>query len=77
MGVHIHALMEESCFMEELRFSVSNEAKGERVDKYLAGRMPDKTRSFIQKLIKEEGVTANGNVLKANYKLCGKCLPDG
>ncbi len=70
MGVHIHALMEESCFMEELRFSVSNEAKGERVDKYLAGRMPDKTRSFIQKLIKEEGVTANGNVLKANYKLC-------
>ncbi len=56
--------------MEELRFSVSNEAKGERVDKYLAGRMPDKTRSFIQKLIKEEGVTANGNVLKANYKLC-------
>lgn len=60
--------------MEELHFSIlkneTKETKGERVDKYLAKQMPDKTRSFIQKLIKEELVTVNGVVLKANYKLC-------
>ena len=41
--------------MEELCFEVSEE--GERVDKYLAIQLPDKTRSFIQKLIKEGHVT--------------------
>lgn len=56
--------------MTELHFRISNDTKGERVDKYLAIQMPDKTRSFVQKLIKENLVTVNGRALKANYKLC-------
>ena len=52
--------------MEELCFEVSEE--GERVDKYLAIQLPDKTRSFIQKLIKEGHVTVKDIPVKANYK---------
>lgn len=56
--------------MEELYFDVLTKAEEERVDKYLALQMPERTRSFFQKLIKEGLVTVNGNVVKANHKLC-------
>lgn len=67
--------------MEELQFVVSKDAQKERVDKYLALQMPDKTRSFLQKLIKEEFVSVNGKAVKANYKLCADdalcvCIPE-
>lgn len=43
---------------------------GIRLDKYLSDRLPDAiTRSFLQKLIKEEQVTVDGRLQKANYKL--------
>ena len=43
---------------------------GIRLDKYLSDRLPDAiTRSFLQKLIKEEQVTVDGKLQKANYKL--------
>ncbi len=40
-----------------------------RIDKYLAKELPDISRSHIQKLIKDEHVTVNQNIVKANYKL--------
>lgn len=52
--------------MEKLYFDVLEEEG--RIDKYLSAQLPDKTRSFIQKLIKEGHVTVNGILVKANYK---------
>lgn len=52
--------------MEKLYFDVSEEEG--RIDKYLSVQLPDKTRSFIQKLIKEGHVTVNNIPVKANYK---------
>lgn len=41
-----------------------------RIDKYLTEQLPnDLSRSYIQKLIKDDSVTVNGKVIKANYKL--------
>lgn len=41
----------------------------ERVDKYLSTHFDDYTRSHIQKLIKEERISVNGKIVKANFKL--------
>ncbi|MGN1267207.1 MAG: RluA family pseudouridine synthase [Dorea sp.] len=49
-------------------FTVENE-EGERVDKYLAETFEDKSRSYIQKLIKDKLVHVNGKPVKANYRL--------
>lgn len=52
-----------------LEFRVQSEQNKERIDKYLAVYMQDVTRSFIQRLIKEEQVTVNNQVVKSNYKV--------
>jgi len=41
--------------------------KKERIDLYIANVVENATRSRIQKLIKAELVTVNGNIVKANY----------
>ncbi len=41
-----------------------------RIDKYLRHRFPDFSRNIIQRLIKEEAVTVNGNPTKSSYQLC-------
>ena len=48
---------------------IEEEQSGERIDKFLAESLPDLSRSYIQKLIKEEQVTINHKVVKANYKV--------
>lgn len=48
-------------------FTVTEEEQGERLDKYLAGLLPEVSRSFIQKLLKQEQVTVNEALVKANY----------
>lgn len=48
-------------------FTVTEEEQGERLDKYLAGLLPDVSRSFIQKLLKQQQVTVNETTVKANY----------
>lgn len=48
-------------------FMVTEDEQGERLDKYLAGLLPDVSRSFIQKLLKQQQVTVNSNIVKANY----------
>lgn len=47
---------------------VSDEA-GTRIDKVIVENLSQYTRSYIQKLIKEENVQVNGNTVKSNYKV--------
>lgn len=42
---------------------------GIRIDKFIADELPELSRSYVQKLIKEEQITVNGKIVKANYKL--------
>lgn len=53
--------------MEELYF-IAEENAG-RLDKYLSEKLPEMSRSHIQKLIKDENVLVNQKPVKANYKL--------
>ncbi len=56
--------------MQNKIFSVSEEYMGVRIDKYLAEKDDDLTRSALQKLIAEARVTVNGKPANKNYKLC-------
>lgn len=55
--------------MDELIFDVQEQDKNLRIDKYLAAQLPEQSRSYIQKLIREEQVIVNGKIVKANYKV--------
>lgn len=50
-------------------FEVTMEQEGERLDKYLALIYENQSRSFFQKLIKENLVLVNKKVQKANYRV--------
>ena len=39
---------------------------GIRIDKFLADEFPELSRSYIQKLIKEEQINLNGKQVKSN-----------
>ena len=43
--------------------------EGIRIDKFLSEELPELSRSYIQKLIKEDEITVNGKKIKANYKV--------
>ena len=42
---------------------------GQRLDAFIAGAIPELTRSAVQRLIEENCVTVNGKPVKKNYKL--------
>ena len=50
-------------------FEVMEEQEGERLDKFLSILYPDTSRSFFQKLIKENGVLVNDKTEKASYRV--------
>lgn len=50
-------------------FLVKPQNNNIRIDKFLAEQMPDCTRSFLQKLIKENQVLVNKAPVKSNYKI--------
>lgn len=55
---------------EKIALVVTGDEKGQRVDKYLVERLSNKySRSFIQKLISEGTVLANGTAVKPNHKV--------
>lgn len=54
--------------METMNFKVDVEKAGVRIDRYLADVCPDFSRSYLQKLLKDQMVSVNGKVVKANYK---------
>ena len=51
-------------------FEVMEEQEGERLDKFLSIIYPDTSRSFFQKLIKDNGILVNDKVEKASYRMC-------
>ncbi len=55
--------------METFEFSVLSNDECVRIDKFLSAKLNDKTRSFIQKLIEDDGVSVSGNAVSKNYKL--------
>ena len=50
-------------------FEVMEEQEGERLDKFLSIIYPDTSRSFFQKLIKDNGVLVNDKAEKASYRM--------
>ncbi len=50
-------------------FVVSVDDAGERVDRWLAGALPDRSRSEVQRWIKEGAVTVDGETVKARRLL--------
>lgn len=50
-------------------FTFNGESKIQRIDLWLTAQMPEFTRTYIQKLIKDENVKIGKKVIKSNYKL--------
>lgn len=64
-----------------LELTVEADCSDLRIDKYLSERLPDKSRSYIQKLIKDGAVFADLKPVKSNYKVnpgqrLKVCLPE-
>ena len=53
--------------MEVFKLQVSEEWEGSRLDKYLSTNLDFVSRSYIQKIIKEDNVTVNGKKEKGKY----------
>lgn len=66
--------------MEKFEFQTETN-QGERADKFLSEKMPELSRSYIQKLIKDGCVLVGEKPIKANYKpqageVLNVCIPD-
>ena len=55
--------------MEILNYQVSEGQSGIRIDRYLSEMNEELSRSYIQKLLKEQKIMVNGSPVKANYKV--------
>ena len=55
--------------MEIFRFQITEEMEEERIDKCVSMLIDSLSRSFIQKMIKEERVLVNGNPVKGSYRV--------
>ena len=53
--------------MEIYTFTPDEGQKNLRIDKFLSEQLPDQSRSYLQKLLKEGNVTVNEKTVKANY----------
>ena len=48
--------------MELLEFTAADEEAGVRIDRCLSDKYEDLSRSYLQKLLKDQGVTVNGRL---------------
>ncbi len=55
--------------MKEIRLEVNSEETNQRIDKYLSLAVPDVSRSYFQKLLKDGQVYVGETPIKANYRL--------
>lgn len=55
--------------MNILNLTVGQEEKAVRIDRFLAEKYPDFSRSYLQKLLKDQAVSVEGRPVKANYKV--------
>lgn len=67
--------------MEQIDITITEELKGQRIDKYLSEVLESTSRSYIQKLMEQGNITVNQKLVKSNYKLREKdmiqiTLPD-
>lgn len=54
---------------ESITMVVDESGQGCRIDKYISDQLPDLSRSYIQKLIKDNAVIVNNLSVKSNYKV--------
>lgn len=57
--------------MDQKLIQASAEHSGIRIDRFLSEQLPDHSRSYIQKLIKDGQVSIEGKAVKSNYKITG------
>lgn len=50
-------------------YHLISDIDNERIDKFLSRELTELSRSYIQKLLKEQHILVNGKAVKANYKL--------
>lgn len=62
-------MQQELLQVKELTFDIKKVFEDKRIDRYLASRLPDYSRTFIQKLIKEGAVLVNGRTVKSSYDI--------
>lgn len=55
--------------MSLIRLEADEHSVDERIDKYLGAVLSDRSRSFLQKLIREGSVRVNGKPVKASYRM--------
>jgi len=55
--------------MENFRFQIAEDMEDERIDKCVSLLIDSLSRSFIQKMIKEERVLVNGKPVKGSYRV--------
>lgn len=55
--------------MDKFLFQMNEEMEGERIDKCISMLIDSLSRSFIQKMIKEERVSVNGLPVKGSYRV--------
>ena len=55
--------------MDEFCYTVEAEEEGVRTDRFLAEKMEDLSRSYLQKLLKDGQVFVNGKPVRASYKV--------
>ena len=60
---------QESKQEQRYYYTVMEEQEGMRLDQFLAAELKEHSRSYIQKLLKEQKITVNGSAVKANYKV--------
>ncbi len=61
--------------MKKIKFKIKKQDEGQRLDKFVVGKCPKFSRSYIQKLIKKENVLVNGQPEKSGHSiLCGDCI---
>lgn len=55
--------------MNEFHFTIEEDMEGLRIDKCISTAFDSLSRSYIQKIIKEEAVMVNGSPVKSSYKV--------
>lgn len=55
--------------MSLIRLEADENYMDERVDKFLSSMLPEQSRSYLQKIIKEGSVLVNGKSVKASYRM--------
>ena len=55
--------------MHKYVFTIAQDLENERIDKVLTNLVDSLSRSFVQKMIKDDNVFVNGKAVKSNYKV--------